>query len=233
MKKVILLSTFLCLLSTPAFAQSVDILWQGDSYTPPFYEGRALWSTQSKITFVAMPQSLGSASALNYKWTKNGTVLGNISGVGKNSLSFVDSILSKPQVVKVEVVSADGTVLAGSSVYVTNINPSLAIYENNPLYGFVFNREISGTYKLLSNKEVTFTAFPLFFGTLDRFDEALKYQWRSNVGDLESKGSVTYRSPDNANGSSEVQAKVTNTDKISQTGSTSFLIQFENPNTNL
>src|SRR3990167_10337236 len=78
-------------------AEEVDLLWQGNSYVPPFYEGRTLWSSQSRITFLAIPHGagIGNPANLTYKWTKNGTVLGNINGVGKNTLSFIDSILSK------------------------------------------------------------------------------------------------------------------------------------------
>src|SRR3990167_742525 len=105
MKRIIFLSTIYFLLTTVVLAQSVDILWQGDTYTPPFYKGKSLWSNQSRITFVAIPQGLGNPASLNYKWTKNGTVLGNINGIGKNTLSFTDSILSRPQTIRVDILS--------------------------------------------------------------------------------------------------------------------------------
>jgi len=88
-------------------AQEVDILWQGETYTPPFYKGRALWSSQSRITFLAIPHGagIGNPANLTYRWTQNGTVLGNINGIGKNTLSFTDSVLSKPQTIKIDVLS--------------------------------------------------------------------------------------------------------------------------------
>jgi len=226
MKKIFIFSIFLFLL--PVFrlnAQSVDLLWQGEAYTPPFYQGRTLWSKQSRITLVAIPQGLGNPANLNYKWTKTGTVLGNINGVGKNTISFFDSILSKPQNIKVEILASDKTVLASASVAVAPTNPSLAVYENNPLYGFMFHREITGTHKL-QGQEVTFTAFPLFFSALNRIDSSINYQWRTNTGEAETKNSVTYRAPDNATGSSEVKVSVSNKDEITQSAKGSFLIEF-------
>lgn len=217
------------LLITPisySYAQSVDILWQGDAYTPPFYNGRTLWSNQSRISFLAIPQGLGNPASLNYKWTKNGTVLGNINGIGKNTLSFTDSILSIPQTIEVDIISQGDTVLASASINVAPVSSILAIYENNPLYGFMFHREINGTHEL-QNKEVTFSAFPFFFSILNRTDNAVDYEWRTNIGgEAETKNSVTYRAPDDATGASQIQVKVSNKDKITQSSDKSFLIKF-------
>ena len=74
MKKVIFLSIICFLLSTThVFAQSVDLLWQGNGYVPPFYQGRTIWSKQSGVTVLALTQGLGNPSNLYFKWSKNGT----------------------------------------------------------------------------------------------------------------------------------------------------------------
>ena len=228
MKKWFLVLIFISyfLLPTSVNAQSIDILWQGEGYTPPFYQGRTLWSSQSRITFLAIPQSLANPANLTYKWTKNGTVLGKINGVGRNTLTFVDSILSKPQTVKIDILSGQNTLLASASIVVTPISPTLVVYENNPLYGFMFHKETVGTYQL-QEKEITFTIFPLFFSALSRPDPALDYEWRTNIGgEAETRNSVTYRTPDNAAGSSQVEVRASHKDKILQSSSKSFLIEF-------
>lgn len=211
-----------------AQAQTVDLLWQGETYAPPFYKGKTLWSSQSSIIFLAMPHGAGieNPANLTYKWTKNGTVLGNVNGVGKNTISFIDSILSRPQTIRIEVLFGQNIVLASASVTVTPISPILAIYENHPLYGLMFHQETRGIHKL-QNKEVTFTAFPLFFSALNRSDNTVNYEWRANVdADAETRNSVTYRAPDDAAGSSQIEVRVSNKDKILQSASQSFLIEF-------
>lgn len=229
MKKGLLLTLGLLLLTSNSVnAQTVDLLWQGDSYTPPFYKGRALWSKQSRITLVAIPHGLGNPANLNYKWTKTGTVLGNINGVGKNTMSFTDSILSRPQVIRVDIVDSDKKILATASTAIAPLSPSLVIYENNPLYGFMFNKEMSGVYDL-KNKEVTFSAFPFFFSAYDRIDPVLSYEWRTNAGGVERANSVTYRVPEgNVSGSSVVRVKTANGDKITQSANRNFSIKFGN-----
>ena len=209
-------------------AQEVDLLWQGQTYTPPFYKGKALWSSQSKISLLAIPHISGvsNPTSLTYKWIKNGTVLGNINGVGKNTLTFTDSILSQPQIVKVEILSASpAKVLASASMTITPISPILAIYENNPLYGFMFHREISGVHNLLE-REVTFTAFPLFFSTVSRVDDTLSYSWRTGSDEADISSSVTYRTPEEAAGTSAVSVEASNRDKFLQSADKNFLIQF-------
>lgn len=206
-------------------AQSIDLVWQAEGYTPPFYKGQALWSNQSRIRFLAIPHGLGNPTSLNYKWTKNGTVLGSLSGPGKNTLLHSDNILSRQQTVRVDIVSPDQEVLASASVFVSPILPIVAVYENNPLYGFMFHREVSGGHEL-KESEVTFTAFPLYFSIRDRADDALGYEWRTNTGEVETGTSITYRTLGGARGSSQTSVRISNSEKIVQDAQKSFLIKF-------
>ena len=228
MKRIVILTSVYFLLFSTVSAQSVDILWQADTYTPPFYQGKVLWSKQSTITFVAIPDKLGSPRSLVYRWIRNGTVLGSLSGPGKNSLTLTDSILSKAQNIKVEIVSEDdyeSPILAETSIVVSPVNSSLIVYENNPLYGFMFHRAIGNTFSLRQG-EVTFGAFPMFFVARSRADSALTYAWRTDTGGLETKNTVTYRAPEGASGSSQVSLSVSNESEIAQEAKKSFLVEF-------
>jgi hypothetical protein len=152
-------------------------------------------------------------------------VLGNITGVGRNTLSFLDSVLSKPQTIKVDILSSEDAVLASATTVVTPAAPTLAVYENHPLYGFMFHRETSGTHEL-RGREVTFSAFPFFFSALNRADSALNFQWLTNVGEAETSHSVTYRTPEDAEGTSSVEVRVSNDNMIRQSATKNFLVQF-------
>ncbi|MCR4279210.1 MAG: hypothetical protein NUV78_00535 [Candidatus Zambryskibacteria bacterium] len=208
-----------------AHAQSVDILWQGETYTPPFYQGRALWSKQSMITMVAVPQGLGSPSSLIYKWTQDGTVLGNISGQGRNTLRFEDSIFSKARTIKVEILSVAEEVLAESQIIVVPTTYLPLVYEDNPLLGYMFHKEVGNIFNL-EEGEVTFSAFPLFSTPALRDGANLVYRWVTNSGDTETSNSVTYRAPDGEEGSSQVSLTISNKSKIMADISRSFLVQF-------
>ncbi len=217
---------FLSLILSPslALAQSVDILSQAETYTHPFYRGGAIWSYQSRITLIAVPQSLGNPANLNYRWSRNGTVLGSLSGVGKNTHTFSDTVLSRTQNVKVEIVSSGEDVLAQNSLTLTPRAPGLHIYENNPLYGFMFHQEVSGIYPL-KESEVTFTAFPTFFDAINLDDSSISYSWQSGDA-VENKSSVTYRVPGEGSGRASVSVSAKSSKRILETAGKGFLIQF-------
>ena len=91
----------------------------------------------------------------------------------------------------------------------------------------MFHRETSGVHEL-EGKEVTFTAFPLFFSVSNHTDNRVNYEWRTNIGgEAETKNSVTYRTPDNVAGTSQVEVGASHKDNILQSSSKSFLIKFE------
>ncbi len=222
-----LLLFILILLPSSALAQSVDILYQGETYTPPFYRGGALWSGESEINLAAIPQGLGNPSTLYYKWLRNGTVLGSLSGVGKNTLKLKDSIFSKSQRVNVQII-ADVTeeVVAQGYVLITPFKPEILVYEKHPLLGYLFNYEVGGQYNL-AESEVVFKAFPLFFTTVGNEFLDLSFAWRSGKVDS-TESLVTYRTPEGESGASRINIKVSNPETLRQNVERSFLVQFNN-----
>jgi hypothetical protein len=140
-------------------------------------------------------------------------------------MSFGDSIFSKPVTFHVEIDSTQDEILAENSMTLTPTVPALFIYENNPLYGLMFHREIPGTYKL-EDKEVTFDVFPFFFDTALRNNSNLVYTWNTNAGESKVGPSVTYRVPEEGAGSSAVEVSAVMPDKIMPAVSQSFLVQF-------
>lgn len=227
MKKLVLASFLL--LPQLSLAQSVDILYAGSTYAPPFYQGGALWSGESTLKMFAVPQGLGDPKGLNYRWSRGTTVLGSQSGTGKNALSYTDDLFSKPQVFMVEIVDASDAVLAKSWVNLAPAAPSLLVYEKHPLYGFLFNREAGANY-YLTEAETTFGAFPLFFTTSARNGGALTYAWRSGAGEDSAESLVTYRIPAEGTGKASVSLTASNPASIRQAAEKSFLVQFGNEN---
>jgi hypothetical protein len=207
-------------------AGNVDLLWQGEVYTPPFYLGRALWGSQSRITVTAIPHTSGSAASLAYRWSKDGDFLSAVSGAGKRSLSFADSILSRKTTVKVEVLSADGTeVLASGSVTISPRVPELIVVEDNPLYGLMLHRAVGKEFAL-DESEVSFVALPFFSDLARRTAGEAEYTWSTSVGDSREGNSVTYRIPEGADGASLVTLKMINSKALTQPAQKSFLVQF-------
>lgn len=211
---------------------TIDLLWQGETYAPPFYLGRALWSNQSRLTIVAIPhvKSAGggevSPTSLIYKWKRNGESFGSASGAGRQTLVFSDNVLSKPAEIRLDVYLSDGQTLAASaSINLSPIAPKILVVEDNPLLGLLLNTAVSGTYAL-SGKEATFAAMPLFAPVSSRLSPSESYTWRTSSGDIRTGASVTYLTPEGTSGQSQVTVRAENKNTLMQAEEKSFLIQF-------
>lgn len=212
----------------------VDLVWEANSYTPPFYKGKALYAHQSKVTIVAMPHMLDSNKKeinpknLIYKWIKNGKVLGQISGYGKNSFSLVESIISNPIEIEVEVTSSDKSLKAKGEMILDPIESRAIIYENNPLYGIIYEKAMGEELKL-AGREITLSVAPYFFSREDVDSQKINYDWNMNGADINSKknaGSKTFRRVGDTDGASRVSVELQNENRELQSASASVSLNF-------
>lgn len=212
----------------------VDIVWEAASYTPPFYKGKAMHSFQSDVTFIAMPNLISgdgvrlSAKNVVYTWKRDGQVLGDSSGFGKQTLTLVANAIIKPMNVEVEVASQDGTVRAKNGVQVFPRSPELLLYEDQPLLGIRFERALEGTYAL-SGDEVKVAAFPFFTSSDERNSSSLNFRWSMNNRELTSSDSfITLRSERGQTGTAAITLTASHFKKFLQSATKSFTVQFGN-----
>lgn len=211
--------------------QEVSIIYEADSYIPPFYKGKGLFNREGTVKFVAMPNMTAggvrlSPSTLIYKWIINDTVQGSMSGYGKNSFAYTSGILGETVKVEVEVSTADGKT-KGKGLMITAPQSSEALmYEKNPLYGILYNKEIGSNEFHLKDKEVTLKAEPFFVSTIA---SNLQYQWSINGGQIPvpvGQSYVTLRNATGQQGTSLINVVVNNTTHLLQQISKSVPINF-------
>jgi hypothetical protein len=214
---------------------SVDLIWQSESIVPPFYKGKALFSYQNKIKFIALPHITGSngqeisAKKLIYKWKKNGTVLGDYSGYGMNTYTMIDSVISRPINIEVEVTSPDDNGVGYANTTVTPVKPTIVMYEKNPLYGIQFQKALVGTQELSDSKEINVIGAPFFFGTTNSNDTNLVYKWAINgkqISNNEDRTTQVFRQKEGTVGISKISLSIENELKILQSASNSFNLSF-------
>ena len=211
----------------------IDLLWQATSYVPPFYEGKALYPHQGLITFTAIPNISASKSVTKtigsyiYTWKKDGDVLGDFSGYGKNTFSLRGTVISRPFTIEVDVSSTDGTALGSAAVGVTPRSPRVYLYENNPLLGVLYNKSI--TNYVMPGKELSITAEPFFFNTGTE-PSNLQFTWTMNGQTTQTMANdpstLTLRNETDLSGNSTIGVQISNVLKTLQFASNSFSVTF-------
>ncbi len=214
---------------------SVDLIWQSNSFVPPFYKGKPLFSYQNQITFIALPHMTGPNGAeigsknLVYKWTLNSSVVDSASGYGRDSFTLTGSLIARPLNVTVEVTSAGDDGLGTASMTVAPITPSVVMYEKNPLYGIQFQSALTNTVSLSGTKEIMIVGMPFFFGTTNLYAPELSYTWAINgtpINDGRRQPTQIFRQVEGSNGRSNISLQVDNSSKILQSASNTFNLTF-------
>lgn len=215
----------------------VDLIWESEGFVPPFYKGKALFTHQNKLTFIAMPHINNSSGVeigvknLVYTWKKNGTVIEGASGFGKNTYSFVSSVISRPLVVEVEVSTTNGSVSGYSSMSLSPGEPYVVLYKKDPLFGIEFQKALQGEILLNNSREIQVAGFPMFFGTNNVNSRDLSYSWKINgatIKDIPDQSVLVFRQEENSSGTSAIGLSVENRNKILQFASGGFRLKFGN-----
>lgn len=163
----------------------VDLIFEGKTYVPPFYKGLSLFTHQSQVTVTAVPFFNTDPSNLIYTWKLNGSVQNEQSGQGKQSITLTGSIVSQPLDISVIVESPFNQSRGQASLLINPVETNLTIYENNTIYGSLFNRAIKNTFTL-EREEVTLTAIPYFFDTASKNNASMFFSWADRGTPIEN-----------------------------------------------
>jgi hypothetical protein len=212
----------------------VDLVVEPMSYTLPFYKGKPLFVAQGKIKIVAISDviidgvKIGSKD-LNFKWIKDGSVLGSNSGKGKDSIIINSTIPVRDINIDVQILDELGNILVETSKLISKNNPKILFYENNPLYGILYNNAIIGNYYLGTKEELTIIAKPFSFSFLNDTPEESDYAWYVNgnyVPPTEQINKLILKQTTNLKGISSILLNIKNIDKMNQYASGNFNIEF-------
>lgn len=155
----------------------VDILWEApDSYTPPFYKGKAIPSAMALLRITAIPSSLAPRT-ISYQWERNDSVLQGLSGAGRNSITIKNTELIVTENIKVNI---DSSQFQGENrIQITPRSPSVVVYPKNE--GFVdYSRGGNETFSLIGESTVL-RIEPYFFSVSSpRLAEGLRFVYSFN-----------------------------------------------------
>jgi hypothetical protein len=169
---------------------AVDLVWESDGYVHPLYRGKALPAPQSSILVVALPHLRSSTggkeiegASVIYEWTVDGTVIGNSSGTGKNTLT-VTAPTAGSLAVGVTASSLDGTLKARTEKIISVASPRIVFYEEDPILGLRTDKALADAFTL-TKRETRLVASPFYFSTAKREGGDITYGWSVNGTTLE------------------------------------------------
>ncbi len=201
--------------------REMDMLWQAlDSYTPPFYKGRALPGGEGIIKIVALPMLGGSStviagSNLVFNWKRNSDSVQNLSGYGKSSFIFKNSYLSDTDTIEAMAYSTSWN--AKKSITVGINPPQLVFYQKDPLSGILYNKALGSEFEMKKN-EMTLIAEPYFISPNDKRSTDLEYSWQINEQSITSpvnKNELVVRVPEKSPGGiATIKLAIENTKKL-------------------
>lgn len=200
----------------------VDLLYDANSYVPPFYEGRALPSPSSQVRLHAVARLVRPGGAviapsdLVYTWKRNGATLANLSGKGRATAVVPAPALFGADTISVDIATADRSLAGGASVRIPSIEPVLVFYEDSPLFGLRFRNALRAEGE--GGGELTIAAVPYFALAAGPNDPRLEYAWRVNgrviTPDAARPDEITLSSGDGSS-AARVDVTVTNTADLS------------------
>jgi hypothetical protein len=213
---------------------SVDLIAEPETYTPPFFKGKPLFTHQSTVVFVAFPHIVSNgveipSEKLIYKWSKDGDVLGSNSGYGKNILTYNAPLISRDFNIDVVVTDPTTNSTAEGSMDMFPQEPIIVFYRKDPLYGVQYNKALVDSYKL-AGKEVEITAVPYYFSGSSNTDSQLQYKWSINGNPIEDNGSSpskVFRLVGDLFGLSDISLSIDHSDRVLQSASENITIDFQ------
>ena len=158
----------------------LDILYDAPSYVPPFYRGRALPGGGGSLRVEALARftkngALIPSSSITYTWSRNGIVLGSISGLGKSKVIIDSPAMYGTDTISVRASAEDDTLSAEARVAIPSAVPVLALYEDHPLSGIQYFSALPP--EISSGSEVTVAAVPYFATVSSLRDASLQFSW--------------------------------------------------------
>lgn len=213
----------------------VNLVWEADTYTPPFYRGKALYTAGSPLKVIAFPTvvvngSAVAASSLSFQWRQNGEPVPSASGLGRYLFSFDGDQLRQSETIGVEVFWGT-TKVARGEITIPATQPLVLLYSRDPLRGVLYDTALPQAIALLG-KEITLQAEPYFFSSTSKNNRSLSYVWTLNgsetTGPDTSRGILTLRQTGGGSGSAalSVSVKDNDTERLIQEASTNLQIVF-------
>jgi hypothetical protein len=210
------------------------LLWQAnDSYTPPFYRGKALPAEGSEIKIVAMPEIKSGSGIVNpknmvYAWKKDYTNNVDGSGYGKNAFTYINDYLENSNTLSVTASTTDQQYSSQKSIDVGTVQPKIVFYKNDPTLGTIWEHALSDGHRIIGDEVMQ--AAPYFISPGDIRIPTLIFNWFINDYQVAvanfTKNLMPLAVQAGTSGTSKIKLEIESTDKIFQSSGGEINVEF-------
>ncbi|MEK7650795.1 MAG: hypothetical protein AAB364_02935 [Patescibacteria group bacterium] len=216
-------------LTTQATGAEINLIWNAETYTPPFFLGHSAATPGSSVRVAALAPGAGATSQLQFRWWRNGQFLTQASGTGRDVLTFTADDNGE-STITLRLNNTSGELLAEKTLTIPASQPRLVIYENNPLTGISYSQAI-GTGLTLAKPELALLAEPYYFSRADVANKKLNYAWQLNSQKLTTSAddgrAVTFGLPSEGGaGENTVTLSAESLSNLLQAAKRTFIIKF-------
>ena len=214
----------------------LDILWEANTYVPPFYKGKALPSSQSSVRVIPFPSFVGKDGYYNskdlvYKWKAGYFGSADDSGYGKNTFIYKTGYTYNSDIIESTVSTLNSGLSINKKISIYVSEPKILFYENKPLNGVRFENNIGDTLRF-STTELTIRSAPYFFAIPGLNNNSASFVWKMDGRQLEidpdNKMEFTFRKPEQGEGRFQLSLAVNNKGYDLQTAEKSTSISYSN-----
>ena len=209
----------------------VSLAWEADTYTPPFYEGKSLYTDQAKLKVVAYARGTSANGSILsplqtvYTWKKNNRTIQDQSGTGANIYVQENdtSVLSGADLF-LTLESFDKTLKAEKEIRIPVSKPEIAFYENDLSSGLSTKR-IRTQYELTKDT-VTLAGIPFFIAHSFVNNSSLVLKWFMNSEEIPtSEPILTIEKPEKT-GYAQIEMQAQAKDKLFQRAQAKLRVTF-------
>jgi hypothetical protein len=215
---------------------SLEVLWEADTYVPPFYKGKALPSSQSSVRVIAMPRFVEQNTVINpnsvvYVWKKGYFKDQDGSGFGKNAFVYKTGYTFNDDEITVSATTQNGSISIAKKIPIHVYEPKILFFENKPLESIRYENALMDVFNYVEN-EVTLHAVPFFFSISDMKNNTASFIWKLDgktlETDPENKSEFTLRKPEKGSGRYQLKLDVNNLGYDLQTSSKNLTLVYDN-----
>ena len=209
----------------------IDLYYEADTYTHPFYKGKSEYTHQSRLKLIAVPNFVDSNGMkisddqIVYTWEINGDVDQSGSGTGRNIYYYESGLISGPIQIILEASPINSNQTARIIKTITPTEPVILIYEKNPIYGTIFEQNIKSDF-VVDREEIELVAIPYNFSS--NILESGNFQWLLNGLNVDNfiSNNIIFRKVDDQASSNNIGIEIENPSKILQTQKYNFNLNF-------